>query len=75
MQCAQARPKARLTHLPDVCRHSKFPNLNPFTPSCAPIKSTTWLVTTTANPNLFAKAFPDILKNISYHRFKSSGVV
>ncbi|CAL2265846.1 unnamed protein product [Prunus armeniaca] len=56
-------------------RHSKFPNLNPFTPSCAPIKSTTWLVTTTANPNLFAKAFPDILKNISYHRFKSSGVV
>ncbi|KAI5351180.1 hypothetical protein L3X38_004071 [Prunus dulcis] len=77
MQCAQVSPKARLTHLPDVSRDSKFPNLTPFTQSCGPIKSTTWLVTTTANPNLFAKPFnvPDMLKNISDRRFKSAGVV
>ncbi|KAI5342188.1 hypothetical protein L3X38_010063 [Prunus dulcis] len=64
MQCAQASPKAGLTRLPDVSRDSKFPNLTPFTLSCGPIKSTTWLVTTTANPNLFAKPFnvPDMLK-------------
>ncbi|KAI5322053.1 hypothetical protein L3X38_031125 [Prunus dulcis] len=64
MQCAQASPKTGLTRLPDVSRDSKFPNLTPFTLSCGPIKSTTWLVTTTANPNLFAKPFhvPDMLK-------------
>ncbi|CAL8105138.1 unnamed protein product [Prunus armeniaca] len=76
MQSAQASPKAGFTRLPHVSRDSKFPNLTPFTPSRGPIKSTTWLVTTTTNPNLFAKPFnvPDMLKNISDCRLKSAGV-